>query len=126
MIATTSSSKKAEILKKMGADHIINYKEEPNWGEKAKALTPGGVGIHHVMEVGGPTTMAQSLKAVKIDGVITIIGFLGGFSKDQPTFLEVLVRSIKQSELIQLLTICRTTFAQFVVCWSVPGFSSRT
>jgi NADPH:quinone reductase-like Zn-dependent oxidoreductase len=34
--------------------------------------------------------MAQSLKAVAIDGVITIIGFLGGFSKEQPTFLECL------------------------------------
>ena len=34
--------------------------------------------------------MAQSLKAIKIDGLITIIGFVGGFSKDQPTFLECL------------------------------------
>jgi len=126
VIATTSSSKKAEILKKLGADHIINYKEEPNWGEKAKALTPGGEGIHHVVEVGGPTTMAQSLKAIKIDGVITIIGFLGGFGKDQPTFLEVLVGSLKQGALLRFLTICRTTFAQFVVFWSAPGFSSRT
>ena len=90
VIATTSSPKKAETLKKLGADHIINYKDEPNWGEKAKSLTPGGEGVHHVLEVGGPTTMAQSLKAIKIDGVITIIGFLGGFSKEQPTFLDCL------------------------------------
>lgn len=34
--------------------------------------------------------MAQSLKAIKIDGVISIIGFLGGMSKDQPTFLDCL------------------------------------
>lgn len=34
--------------------------------------------------------MAQSLKAIKIDGVISIIGFIGGFSKDQPTFLDCL------------------------------------
>lgn len=89
VIATTSSKEKAEILKKHGADHVINYKENPNWGEEAMKLT-GGVGITHVVEVGGPTTMAQSLKAVAIDGVISIIGFLGGFSKDQPTFLECL------------------------------------
>lgn len=90
VIATTSSPKKAEILKKLGADHIINYKDEPNWGEKAKGLTPGHVGVHHVIEVGGPTTMAQSLKAIKFDGVISIIGFLGGTGKDQPTFLDCL------------------------------------
>ncbi len=34
--------------------------------------------------------MAQSLKAVKPEGLISIIGFLGGFSKDQPTFLDCL------------------------------------
>lgn len=34
--------------------------------------------------------MAQSLKAIKPEGVISIIGFLGGFSKDQPSFLECL------------------------------------
>lgn len=90
VIATTSSAKKAELLKKYGADEVINYKETPNWGEEAKKLTPGGVGVQHVVEVGGPTTMAQSLKAIAIDGVITIIGFIGGMEKDQPTFLETL------------------------------------
>jgi NADPH:quinone reductase-like Zn-dependent oxidoreductase len=80
-------------LKKYGADHVINYKENPNWGEQAQELTPGKAGVHHVVEVGGPTTMAQSLKAIKIDGVISIIGFIGGFSKDQPTFLDCLVRT---------------------------------
>ncbi|EFQ88163.1 hypothetical protein PTT_16078 [Pyrenophora teres f. teres 0-1] len=90
VIATTSSAAKADILKKYGADHIINYKDTPNWGEEAAKLTPGGKGVQHVVEVGGPTTMAQSLKAVAIDGVITIIGFIGGMSKDQPTFLDCL------------------------------------
>ncbi|KAJ4986260.1 Zinc-type alcohol dehydrogenase [Stagonosporopsis vannaccii] len=89
VIATTSSSSKAETLKKLGADHIINYRETPNWGERAKELT-GGTGVQHVVEVGGPTTMAQSLKAIAIDGVISIIGFIGGMDKNQPTFLETL------------------------------------
>ncbi|KAF3044094.1 hypothetical protein E8E12_009452 [Didymella heteroderae] len=89
VIATTSSASKAETLKKLGADRVINYKETPNWGEKAKEVT-GGLGVQHVVEVGGPTTMAQSLKAIAIDGVISIIGFIGGMDKNQPTFLEVL------------------------------------
>jgi len=90
VIATTSSAEKAETLKKLGADHVINYKETPNWGEKAKELSPGGIGVEHIIEVGGPTTMAQSLNAIAIDGVISIIGFVGGFSKDQPSFLDCL------------------------------------
>ncbi|EKD21698.1 uncharacterized protein L3040_004922 [Drepanopeziza brunnea f. sp. 'multigermtubi'] len=90
VIATTSSAQKADVLKKLGADHVINYKDEPEWGEKAAALTPKGAGVNHVLEVGGPTTMAQSLKAVKLEGVISIIGFLGGHAQEQPSFLDVL------------------------------------
>lgn len=111
VIATTSSAKKAELLKKYGADHVINYKETPNWGEEAAKLTPGQVGVQHVVEVGGPTTMAQSLKAVAIDGVITIIGFIGGFEKEQPTFLDCLnnmctVRGILVGSRLQMEDMC--------------------
>jgi NADPH:quinone reductase-like Zn-dependent oxidoreductase len=91
VIATTSSDAKAKILKSYGADHVINYKDTPEWGEEAAKLTPRGEGVQHVLEVGGPATMAQSLKAVKIDGVISIIGFLGGGAKEQPGFLDTLM-----------------------------------
>jgi len=91
VIATTSSAAKAETLKKLGADFVINYKDEPAWGEKAKSLTPNNAGVTHIVEVGGATTIAQSLKAIKIDGVISIIGFIGGSSNDQPTFLDALM-----------------------------------
>ncbi len=35
--------------------------------------------------------MQQSLKAIKPEGVISIIGFLGGMAKEQPTFLDCLM-----------------------------------
>lgn len=93
VIATTSSEEKAKKLKDLGAHHVINYKSEPSWGEAAKKLTPGGLGVDHILEVGGPTTMAQSLQAIKMDGVISVIGFLGGgSSNDQPSFLDCLNR----------------------------------
>lgn len=90
VIATTSSAAKAETLRKLGADTVINYKDNPDWGEIAKKASPHGLGVDHVLEVGGPKTMAQSLKAAKPEGVISIIGFLGGMSKEQPSFLECL------------------------------------
>lgn len=91
VIATTSSAAKGERLKKLGADHVINYKEDTNWGETAKKLT-GGIGVQHVIEVGGPNTLKQSLNAIAIDGVIGIVGFLGGVKgESQPTFLDCLM-----------------------------------
>ncbi|EGY23678.1 alcohol dehydrogenase [Verticillium dahliae VdLs.17] len=72
-IATTSSPAKGEMLKKLGADHVINYKENPNWGSEAKAISGG---VKHVIEVGGMSTMKESLNAVGLDGVVTIIGWI--------------------------------------------------
>jgi NADPH:quinone reductase-like Zn-dependent oxidoreductase len=77
VISTTSSPAKADLLRKLGADHILNYREVENWGEEAKRIT-GGEGVAHVVEVGGPSTFGQSLKAVRMDGVVTVIGFIGG------------------------------------------------
>jgi len=89
VIATTSSKEKVETLKKLGAHHVINYKETPEWGVEAKKIA--GEGVDHIVEVGGAKTMAQSLKAVKIDGVISIIGFVSGDADEkEPSFLEAL------------------------------------
>lgn len=90
VIATTSSDSKGETLRELGADLVLNYKTDPSWGENAKKASTRGLGVDHILEVGGPTSMAQSLKAIKPEGVISIIGFLGGMSKDQPGFLECL------------------------------------
>lgn len=76
VIATTSSAEKGKKLKELGAHHVINYKEDENWGETAKKLTPGGEGVGHIIEVGGPATVEQSLAAVKFGGTISVIGKL--------------------------------------------------
>ncbi|KAJ3454859.1 hypothetical protein MRS44_013459 [Fusarium solani] len=89
VIATTSSAAKAEILKNLGADHVINYRDTPNWGEEAKRIT-GGAGVDHVLEVGGATTVTESLKAVAIGGLVTIIGWIGGEGETGPSFPQIL------------------------------------
>lgn len=89
MIATTSSAEKAERVLKLGADHVINYREDANWGETARKLTPGGVGVDFVIEVGGADTMEHSLTAIKFGGIISVIGFLGG-AKPKSSMMEVL------------------------------------
>lgn len=88
VIATTSSDEKAQRLKALGADHVINYKTDTKWGETAKKLT-GGAGVNHVIEVGGPGTMEQSLQAIALEGVITVIGFIGGHGEG-PGMLDAL------------------------------------
>jgi len=86
VIATSSSPEKLAKLKDLGADHLINYKEEPNWGAAAMALT-GGRGVDAVVEIGGPGTMGQSIQACRIGGHISLIGVLTGVSGEIPTAL---------------------------------------
>ena len=91
VIATTGSDEKVKKLKDMGAQHVINYKTTESWGEEAKKLSPNGLGVDHVIEVGGPNTMTQSMQAIHSDGVITVIGFLGGVEGEkQPSTLDAL------------------------------------
>jgi len=74
-------------LVRMGADHVINYRNVENWGALAKELT-GGVGVDVVVEVAGATTMNQSAAGVKLDGLISVVGFVGGEGKAMPTLLD--------------------------------------
>ncbi|WP_176593501.1 NAD(P)-dependent alcohol dehydrogenase [Sphingobium sp. EM0848] len=84
VIATSSSDAKLEWLKELGADHLINYKQQAEWGQAVMSLTDGR-GADVVVEVGGPGTMAQSLQAVRIDGHIALIGVLTGVAGVVPT-----------------------------------------
>lgn len=34
VIATTTSAEKAELLKSLGADHVLNSQEDPNWARR--------------------------------------------------------------------------------------------
>ncbi|MEM9194216.1 MAG: NAD(P)-dependent alcohol dehydrogenase [Myxococcota bacterium] len=77
VIATSSSDEKLARLKELGADEAINYRSDPDWGKTARGFT-GGRGVDHVIDVGGASTLPQSLRAVTIGGTISLIGILGG------------------------------------------------
>ncbi|QKD02853.1 zinc-dependent alcohol dehydrogenase family protein [Mesorhizobium loti] len=81
VIATSSSEEKLERLGRLGADATINYKAVPDWGRAARDLTDGR-GVDHVIEVGGPATLAQSITACRTGGHIALIGVLTGFAAE--------------------------------------------
>jgi NADPH:quinone reductase-like Zn-dependent oxidoreductase len=81
VIATSSTADRLERLRALGASDVINYREVPDWGRAARALT-GGRGVDHVVEVGGAGTLAQSVRAVRVGGTVSLIGVLGGAKPD--------------------------------------------
>ncbi|KYK56480.1 zinc-binding dehydrogenase [Drechmeria coniospora] len=115
VVATTGSPEKVAMLRRLGADHVINYRDEAGWGDVAKAFT-GGLGVDHVVEVAGPSSMAQSLAAVKVGGVITVVGYVAGAGREQPGFLDCLlrfctVRGVLVGSRAQLEDMCRAVDA---------------
>jgi NADPH:quinone reductase-like Zn-dependent oxidoreductase len=79
VIATSSSDDKLARALELGASDGINYRTTPDWDVRARELTDG-VGVDHVVEVGGPGTLPKSLGAVRMGGRISLIGVLTGRS----------------------------------------------
>ena len=91
--ATTSSPEKAARLKSMGCEVVVNYKEDERWGKTIFRKSDDGVDI--VLDVGGGSTMRQSIEAVKIGGKIISIGILGDGRKGQITFPKLFFKFIE-------------------------------
>lgn len=111
VIATTSSPEKALRLRELGADEVIDYRTSLDWADQVRALT-GGRGVDRVVEVGGPDTLAQSVKAVAYGGQISLVGVLAGAEGgidfmtmflSQATFQPIVVGSRRDLE-----DLCRT------------------
>ena len=96
VVATSSSHEKLEKLKALGADELINYKENPNWGKEVKIKTHNE-GVDHVVEVGGGGTFNQSVTATKLGGHIAMIGVLSGPSAENVILPKIFLRQIRTS-----------------------------
>ena len=103
VIATSSSDDKLQKLKALGADHLINYRQTANWGEVAREIT-NGRGVDHVVEVGGPATLNQSMLAARVGAHISVIGILTGLSGE----VSIVTALMKQLRLQALIVGNRT------------------
>lgn len=77
VIATSSSAAKAERLRQMGAEAVIDYRATPDWDKDVLKLT-GGRGVDITVEVGGAGTLPRSFLATRLAGRIVVIGLLTG------------------------------------------------
>jgi NADPH:quinone reductase-like Zn-dependent oxidoreductase len=96
-IVLSSSDDKLAKAQALGADAVLNYVKEPAWGRTVKAMAQrlsGRDGADHVVELGGTSTLEQSLRAVRAGGTLSLIGVLGGAKLDAPLGL-VVTRAVR-------------------------------
>lgn len=77
VIATSSSDEKLEKAREMGADHVINYGEFPNFQHKVMQLTANR-GVDVVFEHVGQSTWRQSIASLRPTGRLVTCGGSSG------------------------------------------------
>jgi NADPH:quinone reductase-like Zn-dependent oxidoreductase len=77
VIATSSTEAKLDRLRELGAAATVNYLQRPRWGVEVVDLTDGQ-GVDHAIDIGGATTLEQSISSVCMEGVVSVVGLVGG------------------------------------------------
>jgi len=98
VVVTSSSDEKLARARQLGADHTINYRSVSDWGDVVTHWS-GGVGVDHVIELGGPGTLAQSIRAARVGGHISLIGTVTGYAGQLPT-AAMMIKQIRLQGLI--------------------------
>lgn len=109
VIGTSSSDEKLKRAYGLGLDAGCNYKERPDWSKWVGEIT-GGLGADRVIEVGGAGTFGQSLRAARVEGLITQIGVLSGASTSEPLALTPILH--KQLRIHGIYVGSRAMFEQ--------------
>ena len=91
---TSSDDTKLLRAREIGALDGVNYKTHPQWSEQIWGMTESH-GVDHVVEVGGPGTLEQSMRCVAASGQIALIGVLTGFGPPTTSLFPLLARNVQ-------------------------------
>ncbi|KAF2682999.1 zeta-crystallin [Lentithecium fluviatile CBS 122367] len=72
VIAVVGDGEKAKMIRELGADEVVSYREA-NWEESVRDKTSDGEGVHVVYDLIG--AVQSSLKCLRYRGRIVIVGF---------------------------------------------------
>jgi NADPH:quinone reductase-like Zn-dependent oxidoreductase len=90
-IVVSSSAAKLERARGLGAWATVDRSATPDWERPVLELTRG-LGVDHVVEVGGAGTLARSIAATRPGGHIALIGVLTGGQIDPTPVMRKAIR----------------------------------
>lgn len=90
VFATAGTADKCKACEDLGADRAINYREEDFVGV-VKDATDGGVDV--ILDMVGGSYIERDIKALRPEGRLCFIAFLGG-SKAEVNFLPVMLKRL--------------------------------
>jgi NADPH:quinone reductase-like Zn-dependent oxidoreductase len=99
---TSSSDEKLARGQALGAHHLINYRNTPDWDEVLLERT-GGHGADLIVDVVGGDNLARSVNAVARRGHISLVGVQAGWSGVLP----ILPAMIKEARIDGVISASR-------------------
>lgn len=91
VVATSSSAEKLQRLGDLGADLVLDYRNDPQWREKARAFA--GEGFDLVLEVVGGESLDGAIRLLRAGGMVALVGVLAG-AKAEITLPLVVMRQV--------------------------------
>lgn len=91
VITTAGSQAKCDACRKLGADHVINYREE-DFVAVVKKVTDR-LGANVILDMVGGDYIGRNYACAAIEGRIVQIGFLGG-AKAETDFTQLMVKRL--------------------------------
>lgn len=84
-VVVTGRPQLRAALQRLGADLVLDTTADPHWGRYAMEHT-GGRGVDLVVDIGGASTLDQSLRCLAQGGHISLVGNVGGDRAELPLF----------------------------------------
>jgi NADPH:quinone reductase-like Zn-dependent oxidoreductase len=109
VIITSRDDRKLAKARELGADYQINSKQTPDWISDVFTLTDGE-GADIVVETVGGSNLNMSLNALKLEGHISIVGFLGGVESS----IHLIAMNLKRATLSGLSVGSTRDFADML------------
>jgi NADPH:quinone reductase-like Zn-dependent oxidoreductase len=109
VIITSSSDKKLAHAQALKADHLINYRSEPEWVTAVFEATSRD-GADLIIETVGGQNLNKSLEALRVNGHISIVGFLDS----KQSAIDLVTLNLKRAKIHGLSVGSRQDFADML------------
>jgi NADPH:quinone reductase-like Zn-dependent oxidoreductase len=77
VLITSKSAEKLARTKVLGAFAGVNYRDRADWADEVLALTDGR-GVDLAIDIGGASSLNESVRATAVGGAVGIVGLVGG------------------------------------------------
>ncbi len=81
-IAVVGGEEKADLVRSLGVEHVVDHRETPDWVDTVRSMSGGGVDV--CFDAVGGDAYQKARRCMAWDGRLLIIGFVGGIA-DAPT-----------------------------------------